>query len=77
MKLDATKVKNAKAKDKPYKLTDGEGLFLLVTPNGKKGWRLSYRFDGKQKTLSLGVFPDVSLKKARDKRDENKRNVLL
>jgi integrase len=70
MKLNDTKLKNAKTTDKPIKLSDGGGLFLLVQPNGKKGWRLSYRFEGKQKTLSLGVYPDVSLKKARVKREE-------
>jgi integrase len=57
------------------KLSDGEGLFLLLTPTGGKLWRLAYRFGGKQKTLALGAFPDVSLKDARDRRAEAK--VLL
>ena len=60
--------RNAKPKDKPYKLTDGKGLFLLVNTDGAKYWRLAYRFNDKQKTLALGVYPDVSLEKARDKR---------
>ena len=60
--------RNAKPKDKPYKLTDGKGMFLLVNPDGGKYWRLAYRFNGKQKTLALGAYPDVSLDKAREKR---------
>ena len=60
--------RNAKPKDKPYKLTDGNGLFLLVNPDGAKYWRLAYRFNDRQKTLALGVYPEVSLEKARDKR---------
>lgn len=70
MPLNDTQIKNAKAKAKPYKLTDGNGLNLLVQPNGSKWWRLRYRVDGKEKMLSLGVYPDVSLKKARERRDE-------
>ncbi len=61
MALTDMEVKKAKATDKPVKLTDGGGLFLLVQPNGAKYWRLAYRFAGKQKTLALGVYPDVPL----------------
>jgi integrase len=61
MALTDMEVKKAKAADKPVKLTDGGGLFLLVQPNGAKYWRLAYRFVGKQKTLALGVYPDVPL----------------
>jgi len=61
MALTDMEVKKAKATDKPVKLADGGGLFLLVQPNGAKYWRLAYRFDGKQKTLALGVYPDVPL----------------
>ncbi|HEX5126643.1 MAG TPA: integrase arm-type DNA-binding domain-containing protein [Rhodocyclaceae bacterium] len=65
MALSDIELKNAKTSHKPLKLSDGKGLFLLVHSNGSKYWRWSYRFDGKQKTLALGVYPDVSLKKAR------------
>jgi hypothetical protein len=60
----------ANPKAKPYKLTDERGLHLLIHPNSGKYWRFSYRFDGKQKTLALGVYPDVSLAQARERRDE-------
>src|SRR5262249_37765116 len=53
---------------KPYKLADGEGLFLLVMPSGSKYWRMKYFFGGKEKTLALGVYPDVALADARDGR---------
>ena len=78
MALTQLQVKNAKAVDKPIKLFDGRGLFLLVTswdPNSSKYWRLAYRFAGKQKTLALGVYPDVSLSSARD-RSEKARKLL-
>lgn len=65
MKLTHTQIKNAKAKDKNYKLTDGQGMYLLVHKNGSKYWRLNYRFDRKQKTLALGTYPLVSLAEAR------------
>ena len=68
MSLTMLEVKNAQPKEKPYKLFDGEGLYLLIKPMGGKYWRLAYRFNGKSKTLSFGVFPDVSLSKARDKK---------
>ena len=67
-KLSDAKVKTAKPKEAPYKLTDGGGMYLLVEKNGSKYWRLAYRFNGKQKTLALGVYPDVSLSAARDRR---------
>ncbi|KTD04162.1 tyrosine-type recombinase/integrase [Legionella feeleii] len=70
MKLTLPDVKKKRELDKPLKLSDGQGLFLLIQPNGKKYWRYSYRFDGKQKTLALGVFPEVSLAEARDLREE-------
>jgi len=56
-KLSATAVKQAKPGDKPRKLSDGGGLYLLVNPNGSKCWWLKYRLHGKKKTFSLGVFP--------------------
>lgn len=64
-KLTATKVKSSKPQDKPYKLSDGGGLYLLVNPSGSKYWRMKYRYDGKEKTLSIGVYPDASLSYAR------------
>jgi len=70
MPLTATAVKQAKPKQKPYKLSDEKGMFLLVNPKGPKYGRLKYRFGGKEKLLALGVYPDLSLADARDKRDE-------
>ena len=75
MALTAIEVKNAKASNKPRKLSDGGGMFLLVQPNGAKYWKLSYRYGGKQKTLALGVFPDTSLSDARNKREEARRLI--
>jgi integrase len=75
MPLTDTAVKSAKAKAKPYKLTDERGMFLLVSPNGSKWWRLKYRIDSKEKLLSLGVYPDVGLKDARAKRDEARSQI--
>ncbi|KFF78314.1 integrase [Serratia marcescens] len=73
MPLTDIKVKTAKPMDKAYKLTDGGGMYLLVKPNGSKYWRLKYRFVGKEKMLSIGVYPDVSLADARQKRDEARK----
>lgn len=75
MKLSARQVDTAKPKDKPYKLSDGGGLYLLVNPNGKRYWRLKYRVAGKEKLLALGVYPDVTLADARSKREEAKRGI--
>lgn len=75
MALTDAKVKNAKSKEKQYKIYDGDGLFLLVNPNGKKGWRFKYRLDGKEKLISLGRYPDVSLRKARQRRDIAREQV--
>lgn len=61
------------ATDKPYSLPDEKGLYLLVTPTNGKWWRWDYRFLGKRKTLSMGVYPDISLKVARERRDEARR----
>lgn len=73
MKLTARQVSTAKPTDKPYKLSDGGGLYLLVNPNGSRYWRMKYRYAGKEKLLSIGVFPDVTLAEARDKRTEARR----
>ncbi len=72
-KLTDTAVRKVKGTEKPQKLSDGGGLFLLVEPNGGKYWRLAYRFAGKQKTLALGVYPDVSLADARSRREDARK----
>ena len=73
MLLTQLAIKNAKPREKPYKLRDGNGLYLLVSPNGSKLWRLRYRFNDKQNMLSFGAFPEVSLASARTKRDEARK----
>jgi integrase len=73
MALTDTAVRNAKPSDKPIRLFDGGGLYLEVAPSGGKWWRLKYRIDGKEKRLSLGVYPDVGLKDARNRRDEARK----
>lgn len=73
MKLKATTISKAKAEVKPYKLSDGGGLFISIQPNGSKYWRLKYRYGGKEKLLALGVYPDVSLAQARTRRDEARK----
>lgn len=70
MALTDTAVRNAKPTDKPRKLADEKGLFLQIHPNGSKYWRFKYRFGGKEKLLALGVYPDIGLKEAREKRDK-------
>jgi len=65
MALTDTSIKQAKPRDKAYKLFDGNGLYIEISPTGSKYWRLKYRFAGKEKRLALGVYPDVSLKQAR------------
>lgn len=67
--LSVTAIKAAKGRDKPYKLTDGDGLFLLVTPSGGRYWRMNHRYLSKQKTLAFGVWPETGLADAREKRD--------
>ncbi|EOS96139.1 Integrase [Erwinia tracheiphila PSU-1] len=75
MKLTARQVETAKPKDKAYKLADGMGLYLEVTPRGSKYWRMKYRrpSDKKEDRLAFGVWPAVSLADARAKRDDAKR----
>lgn len=72
--LNDIAVRKAKPDGKPYKLSDGRGLYLLVTDTGKY-WRLDYRFDAKRKTLALGCYPDVTLSKARERRDEARQHL--
>ena len=73
MPLTDPKIRNAKAKDKSYRLTDSGGMYLEVMPNGSKYWRWKYRFDGKEKRLALGVYPEVTLAAARLKRDTQRK----
>lgn len=69
-KLSDVKIRAAKPQEKLYSISDGEGMFLEVSPTGGKWWRFKYRFNGKQKRLSLGTYPSTSLKVARDKRQQ-------
>lgn len=73
MALSDLSIRNAKPSDKPYKLPDEKGLFLLIHPNGSKYWRQKYRFNGKEKLLAFGVYPDISLKDARARRDDARK----
>jgi integrase len=75
MPLTDTAVRNAKPADKARKLFDERGLYLEVSPKGGKWWRFKYRIGGKEKRLSLGVYPDIGLKDARERRDEARRQV--
>lgn len=76
MPLTNTQCQNAKPKEKPYKLADGGGMYLEITPNGSKYWRLKYRWLGKEKRLALGVYPLVSLADAREKREEARKLLV-
>ncbi len=67
--------RTAKGKDKPYKLTDGGGLFLLVNPDGSKYWRMGYRFEGTERLLAFGKYPEVSLGEARKARAEARAKI--
>ena len=75
MPLTDTEIRSVQFGDKPFKVFDERGLFLLVTPSGGKWWRFKYRCNGKEKQLSLGVYPDVGLKAARKRRDEARERV--
>src|ERR1700679_125025 len=73
MPLTDVIVRNAKPTGRTCKLSDERGLYLEVSPTGSKWWRLKYRFDGKEKRLALGVYPDVGLKDARERRDSARK----
>lgn len=73
MALTAAEVRNARPGEKPYKLGDGGGLFLYVTPAGARSWRMKYRFAGKEKLIGFGLYPEVSLAEARDRREEARK----
>ena len=77
MKLTDTAIRNSKAGERPTKLFDGEGLYLLVNPSGSRGWRFKYYFNGREKLLSLGPYPEITLKVARDRRLEARRLVEM
>ncbi|KIF81279.1 tyrosine-type recombinase/integrase [Noviherbaspirillum autotrophicum] len=73
MPLTDTAIRNAKPVEKAVRMFDGGGLYLEIAPSGGKWWRLKYRFDGKEKRLSLGTYPEVGLKEARDRRDAHRK----
>ena len=73
MSLSDFALKSAKSREKPYRLSDGDGLFLLVQPNGSKLWQLRYRFLEKENVLSFGKYPHIALADARRKRDDAKQ----
>jgi integrase len=75
MALSDVKLRQTKPREKPFKISDGEGLFILINPNGSKLWRMAYRFDRKQKLLAFGRYPDVSLLEARRK-TQSARDLL-
>ncbi|WP_279048943.1 tyrosine-type recombinase/integrase [Cedecea davisae] len=75
MALTDTKVRSAKPEEKEYSLVDGDGMFLLIHPNGSKYWRFRFRFGGKQHLMAFGVYPETSLADARQKREEARRLV--
>lgn len=75
MALTDVKVRNAKAGEKPTKISDGDGMYLLVSPRGGKCWRLKYRFEGKEKVLALGTYPEVSLADARERRGAARKQL--
>lgn len=73
MALSDSAIRKAKPASKPYKLSDERGLFLLVNPSGGKLWRWKYRYQTKEQLLSLGQYPDVGLKDARERREEARK----
>lgn len=74
--LTVKQIDAAKPAEKSYRLADAGGLFLFVPPSGKKVWRMRYRFDGKEKTLVIGPYPEISLTEARAKQSEAKMKLL-
>lgn len=75
MPLTDSAIKAVKSKETPYKLSDAQGLYLEITPNGSKLWRLKYRVAGKEKKLALGAYPAVTLSQARQRRDEARKQL--
>lgn len=75
MPLSDYQIRAAKPREKPYKLTDGQGLVLLVAPTGARLWRLRYRFAGREGMISVGSYPATSLKEARERRDAARKQI--
>ena len=73
MPLTDTAIRKAKPRDKPRKLYDSRGLYLEIAPRGTKAWRFKYRFADKEKRISMGIYPEVSLKLARERRDDSRK----
>ena len=73
MPLIDLKIRKAKSKEKPHKIFYSEGLYLLIAVTGGKLWRFKYRFDGKEKKIAFGAYPEISLLNARQRRDEARR----
>src|ERR1019366_7343373 len=73
MALTELEVKKAKATDKPQKMADSGGMYLLIQTSGSKCWRMDYRFAGKRKTLAIGIYPDVTLTQARERREDARK----
>ena len=76
-KLTENSIKKAQILEKQYKIYDGDGMFLLIHPNGSKYWRMKYTFDSKSKLASFGVWPGVSLREARERRHEAKQKIKM
>ena len=75
MPLTAVKIKNTRPHSKAYKLHDGSGGYLLITPAGGKLWRLDYRFAGKRRTLAIGKYPEITLSDFRKRTEDAKREI--
>ncbi len=75
MILTDTKMRNAKATQSPYRLTDGHGLYALINPNGTKLWRWKYRFQGREKLMSLGSYPEISIAEVRAVHAEGRKTL--
>jgi hypothetical protein len=77
MPLSDSAIREAKPRDKAYKLSDSEGLYLEVSTSGAKLWRWKFRFHGKEKKLAIGIYPAITLKQAREKRNAAKADLAL
>jgi integrase len=73
--LSEVRIRSTQPREKPYKVFDGGGMYLLVNPDGSRWWRLKYRFGGRERAISLGVYPTISLKRARERRTEAKSRL--
>jgi hypothetical protein len=75
MALSDTAIRKAKGRERPYRLSDGRGLYLLVQPDGARWWRFDFSMNGKRRTMGLGVYPDVELADARKERDRFRKFI--